>query len=564
MNFIIFILYFYLILFSILGYGFWTFRFINSNKSLANEDIYCGFFGITFITIISLIVIFFLKNKLFFNFFFHLIGCAYFIYFVFKNNKKKFLKEIIILSIVLISLLFISKTNEDFGYYHLPLVKYLTEEKILLGISNIGHGYKFLSSLFNFNSLISLPKINFYSFHFVYIYYLIFFNFFCIRKFFDNNEIKNVKLLYLFAFVFFNLSFNRIAEYGTDKVGQLVISIIVIDFFSKLLLKKKDIFLNYLNIFIPILCLVITLKLYFLPWMLIFIVVFLYFGDVKWLINYFFSKSFLFSFVIFFLFFLTVFLHSGCLFPLIEISCFDMATWRIPKEEVRHMSEWLEFWSKSGARPNFVLDVSRSDYNLSLLWIPEWFKDYFLGKMTDQLGLLITTLLFIYIFFIDKKFTQKKTFESKELSIFFYIILAILLLWFFKHPQLRYGGYSAIFIFISITFFFLINKLSLKSKNFKKKISFFIIFTFLILNLKNIIRINSEFKRNDIFKYTNFPYYTMVKSDTLIEKKYKNLKIYKPKNGHCWDSQSICSKEVSGKSIDIFEWKNFYIIKRRI
>ena len=70
--------------------------------------------------------------------------------------KKVILKEtkivIIIFTLLFISLL-ISKTNEDFGYYHLPNSIQFAQQKLQFGIGNLNHGFKHVSSLFMIMSL---------------------------------------------------------------------------------------------------------------------------------------------------------------------------------------------------------------------------------------------------------------------------------------------------------------------------------------------------------------------------------------------------------------------------
>ena len=53
----------------------------------------------------------------------------------------------------------------------------------------------------------------------------------------------------------------------------------------------------------------------------------------------------------------------------------------------------------------------------------------------------------------------------------------------------------------------------------KKKIFHIIIFGLIILNFKNINRINSEFERNDFYKFKNFPFY----NEKIIKNDYSNL-----------------------------------------
>ena len=226
-----FVTIFYLILISVIGYGvFFQNIIIGRIKKIDDQKtIYLGFYGLLFLTFLSLVTSFFFKHGYTHNILTHLVGI--FCFFYFKTNKKRnYLKYILIISLLTFVALLISKTHDDFSYYHLPFTKYLTEHKIIFGLGNIGHGYNLLSSLFYLNSIFYLPFINYYSFHFSLLLFLIFFNFFLIKEitYDKNNEIT--KFLYLFALVFFNLSFNRFAEYGTDKVGQILIVILIINF----------------------------------------------------------------------------------------------------------------------------------------------------------------------------------------------------------------------------------------------------------------------------------------------------------------------------------------------
>ena len=103
----------------------------------------------------------------------------------------------------------------------------------------INYGYNLLSSLFFLNSTFYLPYIEYYSFHFSLLFFLIFFNYFIYKEVLISKNKNIIKFLYLFAFVFFNLSFNRIAEYGTDKAGQILIVLLIIKLFDHVCFDKE-------------------------------------------------------------------------------------------------------------------------------------------------------------------------------------------------------------------------------------------------------------------------------------------------------------------------------------
>ena len=53
----------------------------------------------------------------------------------------------------------------------------------------------------------------------------------------------------------------------------------------------------------------------------------------------------------------------------------------------------------------------------------------------------------------------------------------------------------------------------------KKKFFHILILGLLVLNIKNINRIQSEFERNDFYKFKNFPFY----NEKIIKNDYSNL-----------------------------------------
>ena len=274
-NVLIFFLFFYLLLISIIGFGF-LFQnvFYGAIRNFDDQKIiYTGFYGLFLLTFISLITSLFFSHNFTHNLILHFFGILSFLIIKVKN-KKKYFKTIFFISIFTILAILISKTHDDFSYYHLPFTKYLTEHKVIFGMGYISHGFKLISSLFFLNSTFYLPLINYFSFHFSLIFFLIFFNFFLLKEIISKSNNEILKYLYLFAFIFFNLSFNRIAEYGTDKAGQILIVILTIKFFQLTCFEKKKNSLNNLLLIVPLLAFCITLKTYFLPYILLGLTVF--------------------------------------------------------------------------------------------------------------------------------------------------------------------------------------------------------------------------------------------------------------------------------------------------
>jgi hypothetical protein len=90
-NSAIFILFFILILFSILGYGLFLSSFLSLNKKDFSFGIY-GILGLIFSTFVSYLTHIFFSHNIYHNVLFHFTGLIIFFYFFTKNYffpKKK-------------------------------------------------------------------------------------------------------------------------------------------------------------------------------------------------------------------------------------------------------------------------------------------------------------------------------------------------------------------------------------------------------------------------------------------------------------------------------------------
>ena len=539
-NILIFFTSFYLLLLSVIGFGlfFQKICFANIQKNDDQKVIFIGFYGLFLLTFISFLTSLFFSHNYIHNLLIHFLGILFFIFVKFKN-KKTYFKNIILISLFTISALLISKTHDDFSYYHLPYTKYLTEHKVIFGMGYISHGFKLISSLFFLNSTFYLPFINFFSFHFSLIFFLIFFNFFLLKEMISKSNNEILKYLYLFAFVFFNLSFNRIAEYGTDKAGQILIVILIIKFFQLTCFEKNKNNFNNLLLLIPLLAFCITLKTYFLPYILLGLAVFLFNEKfIKTLKTVCVSKSFLFFFLSLLFYFFHHFISTGCIVSPLSPTCFgDNLDWARGKEHYESVSNWLEQWSKAGAGPNFRVENPK-EFIQNFNWFPRWLEYYFTGKVVDQLFLMLSSFLIVFFLFKKFKFKLKKLVFNKNILFFYGMILVIFLIWFTNHPQLRYGGYSISFLVLSIPIAFLFQKFENKTF-FEKKFKFLVIIVIIIFNFKNSLRINDEFQRTDNYKFDNFPFFAIPEKKYFSEITESGLEVYKT-NGHCWNVPSPC------------------------
>jgi hypothetical protein len=570
MNLFFFLFFFYLFLISVIGYGLFFKSIFYKDDTLDYKytSIYIGFFGLTIITFISYLSNIFFAHNFAHNVLLHFAGVS-FSFFFFKKKYIKYYKTIFFISIFVIISLFISKSNDDFPYYHLTFTKYLVENKLIFGIGNIDHGYNLISSIFFFNSTLYFPIIKFYSFHYTCLYFLIFFNYFCITRILSNKNNFLYKILFILTFFYFNLSFNRIADYGTDKQGQLLIVLIVLEILSIINLENNDKkhSINKFLLIIPIFTYTFTLKAYFLSYVLIiFPILIIYRSHLKFLIKeIIFSGVTYFSLSLLMLMLFHYFASTGCLIFPIKFLCFgNNLFWARDVNDVQALNLWLEQWAKAGAGPNFRID-NPSEYVLYFNWVPNWINKYFFTQVTDNIGIIFATFLVSFFTFLKLKRNQKISINY-HINLFYIFLIVIFFLWFFKHPTLRYGGYSAMFLLFVIPAAIFFNKFSPK-KNFLINFKIITLIVILIFNTKNAFRINSEFKRNDLYSFTDFPFYKIKKVDYISNVTSSGLVLYKPvsKNGdwdYCWEIPSLCSGDWS--KLEVVKLYGYYFVKNTL
>jgi hypothetical protein len=140
------------------------------------------------------------------------------------------------------------------------------------------------------------------------------------------------------------------------------------------------------------------------------------------------------------------------------------------------------------------------------------------------------------------------------MTLYFFIIF-FFLLWFFNHPDLRYGGYVLLSSLFFIPTCIYLSKFYYKKIIFHKFFTIITIVAILIFNLINFLRINSEFKRTDYYKYINFPFYHVenVPFEEAILK--ESITVFFIKGGHCWATPSPClTSNINAKKFFNYEF----------
>lgn len=522
MNLFFYLTYYFLISFSIIGFGY-LFKnlFIRGEK---NNLGYLGIYGIFSLIFISYLSNYFISHNLLFNSILWLTGLVIFISFLKKNysTEKKQFKFISIIFLFLSVAIFAAKNHDDFPYYHFAYIHLLTESNLLIGLGQFNHGFKTPSSIFYFASFLYLPKVNYQLIHLAPIFFVSFVNYIFLEKIFK--LLKKKKELYLVIYsilslAIINIFFYRLAEHGTDRTAQILIFLLIFEIFQLINFKTNERKVNLSNILI-ICTIIISLKVFYFIYLLIFFVIIIYqksllifFQNIlKNKITY--ICLVLISFII-----LTNIFNSGCLIYPLPASCIFNFTWSLPIEEVEYLNQWYQQWSKAGATPHFRVE-NPEIYIKNLNWLPNWIDFYFFNKVSDYLAGLIF-LVILFFFFFQKNFNAQIS-KRKFWSI--YLILLILFFeWFLFHPALRYGGYHLIALLIFIPFsIYYENLFVINDKNIKR-LKAFIILIFFIFFMRNVDRIYKEHKIYN-YNFLKYPSYNLEFENFAISSRIINIK----------------------------------------
>tara|TARA_B100001175_G_scaffold164293_1_gene139299 strand:+ start:4751 stop:6403 length:1653 start_codon:yes stop_codon:yes gene_type:complete len=523
LNILFFFICYFLILISIIGYGF---LIVSKEKKYFSIG-FLGLKGLFVLIIFSYFSNFITPHNLIHNSIILIIGILLFIY-NYKNkiNIKKKNNSFIILSIIVLFLgILVEKNHDDFFYYHFGYTLSLVNFSKIIGIGHLEHGFRTPSSIFYLNSLFYLPKIKYFMMHTGAIYFMAFSNIYLIEKIFYKEKLnKNLFIIFLslFSLIFVNTVFTRVSEHGTDRSALILILLLSIIFLENINSKLKDFKFfkkNYEEILI-ILFLIISLKSFYLIY-LIFLLFFLYknkyviqnFLNIKKILTN--KITLLFSFGIL-LIFLTSLLNTGCLIYPASFTCFESLSWTINKEDVSNMKSWYELWSKAGANPNYRVE-NPLIYIQNFNWVSNWFSNYFFNKVSDFiLVLLLISIVMILVFYGKKKRKVKI-----NISLFLSLIIVLFIEWFFNHPSLRYGGYTIIALLNFVPLSFYLSKNSILN-NLDKKLTILVFLSLAIFSTKNILRLideNLKYNYNPIIH----PFYSLNHNSFIYDKKIKEL-----------------------------------------
>ena len=137
-------------------------------------------------------------------------------------------------------------------------------------------------------------------------------------------------------------------------------------------------------------------------------------------------------------------------------------------------------------------------------------------------------------------FTNKQNIKSTNLRFLLFGSFLSLLFWLINFPQYRFG-FGAITIFLFIFFECLFGT---KKVFIKKRYICFLIIGLIYFNISNVSRIISEINRDDMYRFTNFPWYAKPLTKQITEKN-RDFRYLRSTQGDkfwrtCFNSKLIC------------------------
>ena len=523
-NLITLFLFYFIILFSILGYGLYFqnyfFRDYDTNLGIT------GLIGIFILIIYSYLSHYLISHNYWHNSIILIIGLIAFLFFFKRINKENLFLFSVIFLILFVSVI-IFKTHDDFPYYHFPYTYYLSQEPLIIGTGQFNHGFRTHSSIFYLNSLYYLPIIKYFSFYIPTVIIMGLSNYILLNRVIIQLRNKKIDFIFFYCllfFIFFNIFFYRIQEHGTDRSAQILISILIL-YVLNFTQFRQD-YQKYIGYILILLGLIVSLKAFYVIYFILAVpLMWILFKEKKLhLILLTLKQKVFFYFSALIILIISIyFLNTGCfLYPLAS-TCLDNLTWSIGSKETMLMNDHYQLWAKAGKTPNFQIENAEI-YLQNFNWVSNWVNSYFFNKVSDFIfGILFLVFVVVCFFYTKEKnlnTNNKKTYSYTKLIYTTFIL--ILLEWFLNHPSLRYGGYVLFTIILFLPLTFLLERYKNNIINIKKKTIILLCITIIIFSLRNIDRINDEIVKYDYNPLKN-PYYLLNDNHFRVQKNFDQL-----------------------------------------
>ena len=508
------------------------------------------FFGFLVIALAVTMIHFFFKINLIIIFLIFFAGL-----FISIRNYKFSLKKInydiylyLLIFLILIPIYLSQKYHEDFGYYHLPHIINLINEKVIFGLANANSAFAHNSIWLNILPIFYIDG----NYDFVLIPTFLIYLVFVIYSVSQiiKEKIKTISSFFLIVSLFYIvLKFTRISEYGNDIPALIFTILAILNFFKfqeEERLKKK---LSYFFCNFCFTLFAILIKFSVIP--VLVLSVYLFIKNYKDLSPEIFKLRYIVIYILGISFFLQQFIYTGCFIFPSKFTCIN-TSWFDPK--ILNSIDRLELINKSYPETNG--SIGKTEFLKNFNWVPYWFNRNYSEILEHVITIAFPIILFLLI---SNRKTSPKILNLKKINIFIFFVFVGFAFWFTFSPVYRF----AIIYFLSTIF--LISLYFYKNRVFSKK-KFLILFSiFLFFNFsKNIVRIYNEDKvfygikkiKNEFLEYKN-------NNNKKVPVFYPDNQINIIKgNGWqgrlCWDIKFLCSYS----EIDISSYNNYLIIKK--
>ena len=436
---------------------------------------------------------------------FLLLRGIYFFYYSFNKKDFNYIFRSSFLILLFFSLLLISKTHEDFPSYHFLGIKEIFENKLTLGSANILITFAHISLFSYVQSLIVMPI---YVYKFIHI--PIFVIYFATLGYFYNQskkfKIKKLENFFCnFTLIILIIKFTRLSEYGYDYISQFLLLIVFhkVFFYKKNLLEINKSFLIFLFA-----VLIKPTAILFFPLFLL-----LFYKNKIYQIIFKINKKFLIIFLLCNTIFISnSFIRTGCLFYPVNSTCFskEKIEWST-KEDMKQYSNTVQLWAKGfyhQDKSKYKEILNEQEFKNNFSWFKYWVDLHYFYIINEFL-LILTFIFLCFAILIIKVGLKKISNKTKELLTPVILSFLSIFLWLNSVPDYRFG-FASIIIFV---FFFYCFFLSENYLIYKNRMSLFLILAILFFNIKNTHRIYKEFKREDIYQYRNFPWFSLNSSN---------------------------------------------------
>jgi len=558
----VFFIFYFISLLSLVGYGKIGALILGHRQNNSFYELF--FFGLPFLMLLGFFVYVFIGYNFYINIFIIILGLGICLkHFGFSKSLAKQLKIPLLLFLGLL----ISKTHEDFHLYHYQHLNEIVDGSLKFGMANLDGFVRYsYSSLFSYiQGFFYLPYFELKLFHVpLYLVYVCLCCF--LFEIFKKHSNKKIKFISISIFIFLIVKFARLSEFGYDYIAQFLLIFIIFQFFVA---NHKNIhsLLAIISLFIFAVAVKIT-AIFFLP-VIIYLLIKNKFHKVIFSKNKNILKSGIFIFLILSSIFGNSFIKTGCIFYPIKETCFgkEEVSWLVDYNKIEEHKEIAQKWAKGFFHTGTGAFQKENPEEISehiYAWVPFWLKNHFKNKILDFLIVLL--LIFGLIFWNSKNKYFYKTNEKKYGLELVLASLAGLFFWFSILPQFRFGFSLIILLFAGLIYLF-IGQLQ---KFDVKKINLIIIIAIMFFNLKNVTRIyDSINNRQDIHRYTNFPWFPTPKREYSSTVKFENSNdlFYKSSTDRiatCFNLPTPCAHRGNAIKIKKGKFIRTYMIISRI